>query len=132
MAKEALDRIDKKKKARIFRNAATEFARHGFHKANINSIARGAGIGKGSIYLYFTDKRDLYYSTFMEAVRLQDEIFDRIEKENLDPIAKIERVFEESLNAYPRYRNMYKMYCDLSLSGNERFFAELAQLLEKR
>jgi len=132
MAKEALNKIDAKKKGRIFRTAAAEFARHGYHKANVNSIAQRAGIGKGSIYLYFADKRDLYYSTFKEAARAQDQIFDFIERLDLDPIAKIEKVFDESLRVFPRYRNMFKMYYDLSVTGDEKYLAEMAHLLEKR
>jgi len=132
MAKEALQKIDAKKRDRIFKNAAAEFARHGYHKANVNSIAQGAGIGKGSIYLYFTDKRDLYYCTFREAIRVQEKIFDAIERVKLQPIEKIERVFEDSLKSFSKYRNMFKMYFDLSTSGDERSLADLAQLLERR
>lgn len=132
MAKEALQRIEKKKRDRIFRNAAAEFARHGYHKANINSIAKRAGIGKGSIYLYFKDKRDLYYSTFVEAAGMQNEIFDSIEETDLEPMRKVERVFEESARVFPRYRNMFKMYSDLTSSGNDKSAADLAQILEKR
>jgi AcrR family transcriptional regulator len=132
MAKDALNKIDEKKRERIFRNAAAEFARHGYHKANINSIAQKAGIGKGSIYLYFADKRDLYYSTFKEAVRIHKSIFDGIENLDMDPITKIEKVFRESFAAFPHYRNMFKMYFDLSSSGDEKSHASLAQMLEKR
>ncbi|HZU70466.1 MAG TPA: TetR/AcrR family transcriptional regulator [Ktedonobacteraceae bacterium] len=45
---------------RIIREAAAEFARLGFEQANINTIAEQAGIGKGTIYLYFENKRDLF------------------------------------------------------------------------
>ena len=45
---------------RIMRVAASEFARLGFDQANINVIAEQAGIGKGTIYLYFENKRDLF------------------------------------------------------------------------
>lgn len=45
---------------RIIREAASEFARSGFDQANINTIAEQAGIGKGTIYLYFANKRDLF------------------------------------------------------------------------
>ncbi len=38
---------------RILRVAASEFARLGFDQANINMLAEQAGIGKGTIYLYF-------------------------------------------------------------------------------
>ncbi|MBI4830802.1 MAG: TetR/AcrR family transcriptional regulator, partial [Candidatus Lindowbacteria bacterium] len=121
MAKEALNRIDVRKRERIFRNAAAEFARHGYHKANINSIAQRAGIAKGSIYLYFTDKLDLYCSTFKEAARLQTHVYDSIREMDLGPIAKIEKVLEKSLELFPRYRHMYKMYFDLTTSGDDKF-----------
>src|SRR2546423_9586547 len=45
---------------RIMREAASEFARLGFDQTNINTIAEQAGIGKGTIYLYFENKRDLF------------------------------------------------------------------------
>ncbi len=47
-------------RARIIGVAASEFARLGFDQANINTIAEQAGIGKGTIYLYFENKRDLF------------------------------------------------------------------------
>lgn len=47
-------------RARIIQVAAREFARLGFDQANINVIAELAGIGKGTIYLYFENKRDLF------------------------------------------------------------------------
>ena len=45
---------------RVIREAASEFARLGFDQANINTIAEQAGIGKGTIYLYFENKRELF------------------------------------------------------------------------
>ncbi len=45
---------------RIIHEAASEFARLGFEQANINTIAEQAGIGKGTIYLYFENKRELF------------------------------------------------------------------------
>lgn len=45
---------------RILREAASEFAQLGFEQTNINTIAERAGIGKGTIYLYFSSKRDLF------------------------------------------------------------------------
>ncbi len=47
---------------RILREAAGEFARLGFEQASINVIAERADMGKGTIYLYFPSKRDLFIS----------------------------------------------------------------------
>jgi AcrR family transcriptional regulator len=45
---------------RLLRVAASEFGQVGFEQANINTIAERAGLGKGTIYLYFPSKHDLF------------------------------------------------------------------------
>ena len=53
----------------------------------------------------------------------------------LDPLeseAKLEGVFEESIEAFPRYQNMFKMYFDLMSSGSDKSPANLAQYMETR
>jgi AcrR family transcriptional regulator len=132
MAKEALQKIDAKKRERIFRNASAEFARHGYHSASVNSIAERAGIGKGSIYLYFDDKRDLYHSTLLEGARMLDGAFDEIKKSDLGAMAKIERVFADSVEAFPRFRNMVKMYFDLMSSSGDDSPVDFVRALEIR
>ncbi|MBX5450391.1 TetR/AcrR family transcriptional regulator [Thermogemmatispora sp.] len=59
---------------RILRIAAREFARLGFEQANINLIAEQAGIGKGTIYLYFESKRALFLEMlrFIAQAHLQE------------------------------------------------------------
>ncbi len=54
------ERMREATRLRIMRVAASEFARLGFDQANINVIAEQAGIGKGTIYLYFENKRELF------------------------------------------------------------------------
>ncbi|GAC1350370.1 MAG: TetR/AcrR family transcriptional regulator [Ktedonobacteraceae bacterium] len=56
---------------RIIREAASEFARLGFDQANINTIAEQAGIGKGTIYLYFENKRDLFLAMLRSIAQAQ-------------------------------------------------------------
>lgn len=55
---------------RILREAAHEFARLGFDQANINVIAERAGIGKGTIYLYFENKRELFLAMLRSIARI--------------------------------------------------------------
>ena len=45
-------------------NAAESlFATKQFHEITLDAVARKAGIGKGTIYLYFADKNDLFFQT---------------------------------------------------------------------
>lgn len=51
---------DRQQKRRaILDAAAAEIARYGYDRANINTIAEHAGIGRGTIYLYFDSKDEI-------------------------------------------------------------------------
>jgi len=50
----------KEKREIILMSAAELFAKNGFHETNITDIAHSAGIGKGTVYEYFSSKDELY------------------------------------------------------------------------
>jgi TetR/AcrR family fatty acid metabolism transcriptional regulator len=49
------------KKQRIIQAAEQLFRTHRFHEITLEEIAREAKVGKGTIYLYFSDKEDLIF-----------------------------------------------------------------------
>src|ERR1022692_1906231 len=49
------------KKQRIMQAAEQLFRTHRFHEITLDDIAREADVGKGTIYLYFSDKEDLIF-----------------------------------------------------------------------
>ena len=49
------------KKQRIMQAAEQLFRTHRFHEITLEEIAREAKVGKGTIYLYFSDKEDLIF-----------------------------------------------------------------------
>jgi AcrR family transcriptional regulator len=55
--------LDPAKRERVLRAAMAEFGRHGFSSGSLNVIAREAGVAKGSLFVYFDDKLDLYATT---------------------------------------------------------------------
>jgi len=76
------------------------FSRKGFHNASVSDIIQRAGIARGTFYLYFANKRDIFDSLLNEVV---DELRDRIRPIDLqqgqpDPIVQLKenlhRVFE--------------------------------------
>lgn len=52
---------DPEKYARLIRAAAREFAQVGFAESGIDAIAADAGVAKGTVYLYFENKRSLFH-----------------------------------------------------------------------
>src|SRR5215831_19476878 len=51
--------------AGILEAARTVFARKGFHDTTVDDIAAAAGVAKGTVYLYYRSKQDIY----LEALR---------------------------------------------------------------
>jgi len=54
---------------RLLEEAAAHFARDGFDRANINSIAVATGFAKGTIYNYFSSKEELFGEVLTAACR---------------------------------------------------------------
>jgi AcrR family transcriptional regulator len=57
------------RKERILDAATTLLVRWGYRKTTIDDVAREAGVGKGTIYLYWKDKNELFGATLRRASR---------------------------------------------------------------
>ncbi len=60
MPSETFNNLSNGKKKLILDAAKKEFSNVSFHEASINHIIKEAGISRGSFYMYFVDKKDLY------------------------------------------------------------------------
>ncbi len=57
--------------------ATQQFIQFGYRKASISDIARSAAIGKGSVYLHFKSKRELFLSCqLLEEQAIYDQVDD--------------------------------------------------------
>jgi len=70
------------------------FSRHGYREVSIEEIARGAGVGTGSFYTYFTGKEEFY-----------EEILDDIEEQGQQEVDRLVASFESPLN---RLKALYR------------------------
>ncbi len=59
---------------KILKIAFEHFSQKGYAQVRIGDISKEADIGKGTVYLYFNSKRDLFYSTMEHAFRKLSEI----------------------------------------------------------
>lgn len=86
--------VDKKeKKDLIIEAAIREFIKKGFPKTTISDIARAAGIGKGTVYEYFSTKEEIIEQTFEFFVRSLEMDFEAVLITDLTPREKLERIF---------------------------------------
>ena len=54
-------RLNDEKKRKLLDASFKEFSLNNFNDASINRIIKEAGISRGSFYMYFIDKKDLYF-----------------------------------------------------------------------
>ena len=54
-------RLNNVKKKKLLDASFKEFSLNNFNEASINKIIKEAGISRGSFYMYFEDKKDLYF-----------------------------------------------------------------------
>lgn len=62
-----MQRPDEKKRQLIAATAAKLFATRPFHKVKLDDVAAAAGVGKGTLYIYFKSKEDLYFWLIYDA-----------------------------------------------------------------
>jgi len=73
--------------------AAAEFAREGYHGANINRISTAAGFAKGTVYNHFPSKKALLLALIEDiAGNHYDFIAERVGQED-DPAGRLEQFF---------------------------------------
>lgn len=83
---------------RLLLDAATvEFAREGYHGANINRISTAAGFAKGTIYNYFPSKRALMLALIDEIAASHHQFVAEQVWQEEDPVARLQRFFQAGL-----------------------------------
>lgn len=70
------------RREQVLRHAKRIFARKGYHRTNVADIISQAGIARGTFYLYFQNKKDLFEELLEQVV---GELTDRIRRIRPEP-----------------------------------------------
>ncbi len=114
---------------RIMRVAAGEFARLGFDQANINVIAEQAGIGKGTIYLYFENKRDLFLEMLRSIAQAQLAVIRTVLVRDGTLRQRLEGLFRAFARLAEEESDNFNVYMSALYGVNRAFQAEATKLL---
>ena len=75
MPKETFLNLKEDKKQRILEAGLREVSMHGYDKASVTRIVKGAGIATGSFYQYFEDMDDLFIYIALEAGQAEGRLY---------------------------------------------------------
>lgn len=96
----------KSKRDTIIFSALEIFERDGFHKAKVEDIAKGANVGKGTIYEYFDSKKDLFFQMVKNMIDIYFEMIKQIADEKIDPITKFKKLIKLQIELTRKHGNL--------------------------
>lgn len=85
------------KRERILKAALALFLRRGFDATTMDEVAGKAQIAKGTLYLHFKDKADLYASLLEEKIDALNQALNGIAVSDATPTAKLETIIRRNL-----------------------------------
>jgi AcrR family transcriptional regulator len=95
---------------RILESARGVFFRDGFMAANLDEVALGAGVAKGTLYRYFENKAELYVAV----LSVNGDAFERKMRETLEPglppaeqVRRMSRFYIEHWTAHREYFQIF-------------------------
>ncbi|OHD74124.1 MAG: hypothetical protein A2V99_15230 [Spirochaetes bacterium RBG_16_67_19] len=116
----------------ILQAALQVFARKGYEPATLEAVAREAGLAKGTLYLYFKNKEDLYFHT---AVHVLESLQDSILEKSRRCSGALDRLRATALGQFDffvRHRDTLQMLAAFSHPGLARLHKRLlAAMMEK-
>ena len=118
------------KHEQIIREAIHVFMDKGYYKAKMEMIAQKVGIGKSTIYEYFTSKQQLFYETiFYVQERFYLNLQSQIQQED-DPERQLEIIIMAHLTFCKILSRLTEVFANLEDFPNERK-EDILQLWQK-
>jgi len=125
-----LEKIRKDKKTAILNAGLEVFAEKGFHAGTVNLIAKRAGISKGLIYNYFSDKNSLLKEIIISGINEMLSVFKNPENK---PVTEEMFVFyiNESFDMLKKNIHFWRLYFSLVMQKEilELFGGQFSEML---
>lgn len=99
MCPRVTDQYKTEVKEKIVQAAITTFSKYGYDKTRMDDIAKSAKLGKGTLYLYFKSKEELFYDISENSIKELKEQLSKL-------FSKKEDLVHDAEKFYDQYRNL--------------------------
>lgn len=99
MCPRVTDQYKTEVKEKIVQAAITTFSKYGYDKTRMDDIAESANLGKGTLYLYFKSKEELFYDISENSIKELKEQLSKL-------FSKKEDLVHDAEKFYDQYRNL--------------------------
>ncbi len=123
-------RISEEKRQRILSVAVEEIAQNGYANANVNTIAKNAGISIGSLYKYFGTKDDLFMYIVHDASLIIQEHIGEVLKSQDPILTKIENLIRMAHGYSLEAPDLIRLYGVFTADNDEKRAEVISEILE--
>jgi AcrR family transcriptional regulator len=110
IVKGAMQVTNEQKRLKILDAAAELFAARPFHKVLLSDVAEAAGVGKGTLYIYFKNKEDLYLSVLYSGfAQLVERMQHRLDQNQLGSMENLEAAIREIVQFAYQNPHMFEL-----------------------
>jgi AcrR family transcriptional regulator len=129
-SKDAFEKISPEKQKKIMKAAVAEFAGKGFSEANINVIAKNAGISIGSMYNYFESKENLFLAVVDYGYKELEAALAAVDLGKGDFFDKFEMLIRIAQQFSKQHPELNQIYLDLASQGLFHLSRKLSRQVE--
>jgi AcrR family transcriptional regulator len=104
------DVVTQFREAEILQAARQVFARRGFAEASMEEIAQVAGLAKGTLYLYYESKRELYRAAIRAGLLELCEALEQAIEHAPSLSAKLEAYVTTKVAYFDEHRDFFRIY----------------------
>lgn len=98
-----------KRRDQILEEAARLFSSQRFDEVLMDDIAQSAGVAKGTLYTYFSDKEELYFAVIFEGIsRLNQQVLEKASSQK-DPERKLRDIVHSIVSFVAQNGFFYKL-----------------------
>ncbi len=129
--KELFLKIPEEKRNSVIQAAVDEFAEHGYESANTNQIAKVAHISVGSLFQYFENKEDLFFSVVRFSSQLLVNAFCEVVLESDSFFVTVEKILRRIIRESREHPNYIKLYFVMTAPGKANMEREVVREMEE-
>jgi len=119
---------EESRRARLVKAADRVLRAKGYGETTIEDIVSEAGVAKGTFYLYFNNKQELFLEVLRRAVRDLEEHLEEALDGVAGPIDRLKRRALSYMRGYLNYRDLILILYGEAVGGNTRFQRELSNM----
>src|SRR5262245_9262774 len=104
------DVVTEFREAEILQAARQVFARRGFADASMEEIAQVAGLAKGTLYLYYDSKRELYRAALRAGIVELCDVLEKAVAKAPTLSAQLEIYVSTKVAYFDQHRDFFRIY----------------------